>query len=71
MDELQKKGISTRPSTHAIHMLSFYKQKYNLSPLNFTNAFVANDCSISLPLFHGMTKQEQDFGIAKVKEKKI
>jgi perosamine synthetase len=66
MDQLQQQGISTRPATHAVHMLSFYQQKYGLKPEDFSNAFAANDCSISLPLFHGMTEIEQDFVIEKV-----
>ena len=70
MDDLQKKGISTRPATHAVHMLSFYKEKYELNPEDFPIAFAADHCSISLPLFHGMTKQEQDFVIEKVLEYK-
>ena len=68
MEQLQQQGISTRPATHAVHMLSFFKQKYGLRPEDFPNAFVANDCSISLPLFHGMTEAEQDFVIEKVRE---
>lgn len=59
MDELQKNGISTRPATHAVHMLKFYKEKYQLNAEDFPNAYFANDCSISLPLFHGMTEAEQ------------
>ena len=35
MDYLQKVGISTRPATHAVHMLNFYKEKYNLIPGDF------------------------------------
>ena len=68
MDDLQKSGISTRPATHAVHMLSFYKEKYNLKPTDFPNAFAADQCSISLPLFHGMEQSEQDFVIEKVLE---
>jgi len=68
MDQLQQQGISTRPATHAVHMLSFYQQKYGLQPEDFPNAFAANDCSISLPLFHGMTQAEQDFVIEQVRE---
>jgi len=68
MDQLQQQGISTRPATHAVHMLSFYRQKYGLQPEDFPNAFAANDCSISLPLFHGMTKAEQDFVIEQARE---
>jgi perosamine synthetase len=70
MDTLQKKGISTRPATHAAHMLSFYKEKYELMPLDFPNAYIADQCSISLPLFHGMEQSEQGFVIEKVLEYK-
>ncbi len=66
MDKLQQLGISTRPATHAVHMLSFYRRKYSQTPEDFPNAFAANDCSISLPLFHGMTEAEQDFVIEQV-----
>jgi len=59
MDKLQQRGISTRPATHAVHMLAFYREKYELKPADFPNAFAANHCSISLPLFHGMTQAEQ------------
>jgi perosamine synthetase len=66
MDELQQAGISTRPATHAVHMLSYYRQKYQLRPEDFPNAWAANDCSISLPLFHGMSEAEQTHVIEKV-----
>lgn len=59
MEALQIAGISTRPATHAVHMLSFYATKYSLRPEDFPNARAANDCSISLPLFHGMTDAER------------
>jgi perosamine synthetase len=71
MDQLQKAGISTRPATHAVHMLTFYRDKYKLKPTDFPNAFAANDCSISLPLFHGMTTAEQDYVIERVVESAI
>ena len=71
MEELQQAGISTRPATHAVHMLSYYRQKYGLKPADFPSAWAANDCSISLPLFHGMSKSDQDFVIEKVSSYKI
>ena len=66
MDKLQKDGVSTRPATHAVHMLSYYKEKYGIKPVDFPNAYVADQCSISLPLFHGMKEDEQNFVIDKV-----
>ena len=68
MDDLQKSGISTRPATHAVHMLSFYKKKYNLAPEDFPNAYAADQCSISIPLFHGMSETEQIQVISKIKQ---
>jgi perosamine synthetase len=59
MDRLQQRGISTRPGTHAVHMLSFYREKYGLQPHDLPGAWAANDCSISFPLFNGMTEAEQ------------
>lgn len=66
MDRLQQAGISTRPATHAVHMLAFYREKYGLKPEDFPMAYAANDCSISLPLFHGMTEAEQQYVIENV-----
>ncbi len=71
MDSLQQRGISTRPATHAVHMLSFYREKYGHQPADFPNAWAANDCSISLPLFHGMTEAEQDYVIKQVLESQV
>ncbi len=68
MDRLQQAGISTRPATHAVHMLTFYRERYGLVPTDFPNAQAANDCSISLPIFHGMTAAEQQHVIRNVLE---
>jgi dTDP-4-amino-4,6-dideoxygalactose transaminase len=68
MDRLHQAGISTRPATHAVHMLSFYREKYGLASTDFPNARAANDCSISLPIFHGMTGAEQQYVIKNVLE---
>ena len=66
MDRLLKAGISTRPATHAVHMLCFYREKYELQPQDYPNAWAANDCSISIPLFHGMSEAEQAHVIAEI-----
>ena len=68
MDKLQSDGISTRPATHAVHMLSYYRKKYRIESMNFPQAYAADQCSISFPLFHGMKQDEQDFVIEKVLE---
>lgn len=59
MEKLHLEGVATRPATHAVHMLEYYKSKYALSPDSFPAAYVANELSVSLPLFHGIENFEQ------------
>ena len=49
-------------------MLTYYSKKYELKAEDFPNAYRANHCSISLPLFHGMTEGEQQYVIKILKE---
>ena len=58
MEQLQQKGISTRPGTHAVHMLNFYAEKYAISPEDYPGAQMANDQSISIPLHNKMVKED-------------
>lgn len=58
MEQLQQKGISTRPGTHAVHMLNFYADKYAISPEDYPGAQMANDQSISIPLHNKMVKED-------------
>ena len=58
MEILQEKGISTRPGTHAAHMLKFYSDLYNIKPEDFPGAQKANDFSISIPIHNRMNKYD-------------
>ena len=52
-------------------MLTFYRKKYGFKPTHMPNAYAANDCSILLPLFDGITESEQAFVIEQVLGNKI
>jgi dTDP-4-amino-4,6-dideoxygalactose transaminase len=60
MDALEVVGIATRPGTHAVHMLGFYRQKYGLKPEDFPNAYLADRLTFALPLYAQLTDSEQD-----------
>ena len=66
MEALSIEGIGTRPVTHSIHTLSFYREKYNLKPEDFPKAYAANICGFSLPIFPGLTNEEQNIVIKAV-----
>jgi perosamine synthetase len=59
MAALAKQEIQTRPGTHAVHKLGYYRNRYGLLPEQFPNAAIAEDTSITLPIFPGMSEQDQ------------
>ena len=61
MKHLSDAGISTRPGTHAIHLLGYYRKKYGLEPELCPNALNAHYGTITLPLFPGMAEEEQTY----------
>ena len=60
MEVLQRDAIQTRPGTHAVHRLGYYARRYGLRPEDFPNACLAEDTTIALPIFPGMTDEDQD-----------
>jgi len=59
MEILQQQGISTRPGTHAVHMLGAYANRYQLKPEDYPGAYAANEYSMAIPLHNRMV--EEDF----------
>lgn len=71
MDYLLANGISTRPGTHAVHNLEYYAKKYSIKPTDFLNSYIADQCSISLPVFPGLTAEEINFIIEKIQKYEV
>lgn len=61
MLELQEQGIQTKQGTHAVHRLGYYREKYGIKAEDYPMAAYCEDCSITLPIFPGMTKDAQKF----------
>jgi len=67
MEFLQDKGVSTRPETHAVHMLSLYKDKFNIKPEDYP---VAKDCdanSMAIPLHNRMSRDDYEYVVQMIK----
>jgi dTDP-4-amino-4,6-dideoxygalactose transaminase len=61
MEFLQQRGISTRPGTHAVHMLDVYSKMYNIQPNDFPSAFKADQYSMSIPMHNRMTEEDFEY----------
>ncbi len=66
MERLEAAGVATRPGTHAVHMLGYYRQKYGLKPEDFPKAFLADHLTLTLPLYAQMTDEEQEYVIGQL-----
>lgn len=71
MDYLFEKGISTRPGTHAVHNLAYYKEKYKIKSESCMNSLIADKCSIAFPIFPSLKGEESDYIIECIKNYKI
>jgi len=61
MEYLQERGISTRPGTHAVHMLKYYRQKFGLEADDYPGARAANDYSMAIPLHNRMDAEDYKY----------
>jgi perosamine synthetase len=68
MAKLLERGISTRPGTHAIHMLQYYKSRFGLKKEDFPNAALCADTTLALPLHNRMLKEDFSYVIDCIKE---
>ena len=68
MEKLETKSIATRQGTHAVHTLSYYKNKNNFKDSDFLMSYAADRLSIALPLYAGMTDDEFEYVISNIKE---
>ncbi len=68
MDVLADSKIQTRPGTHAVHRLGYYKQKYGLHEDQFPIAKACEETTITLPIFPGMTQQQQQLVVTSLKK---
>ena len=68
MQKLEERGIATRQGTHAVHTLTYYKNRYNLKDEEFLMSYAADRLSIALPLYTEMSDEEFEYVIECMRE---
>ncbi|CAN5364134.1 DegT/DnrJ/EryC1/StrS family aminotransferase [soil metagenome] len=68
MIKLSEQGIQTRPGTHAVHRLGYYREKYALKAEDFPIAAMCEDTTMTLPIFPGITEVQQQQVVSIIKE---
>ena len=67
MDILNERGIATRPGTHAVHMLAYYRDRFGFRASDFPGAQHANDQSMAIPLHNMMVPEDYHYVINALK----
>lgn len=67
MQKLQQQGISTRPGTHAVHMLGYYAKSFGFKPDDFPGARASNDNSMAIPLHNKMCVDDYGYVVKAIK----
>lgn len=58
MDALKNMGVATRPGTHAVHMLGYYRDKFGLRAEDYPGAQASDANSMAIPLHNKMTEDD-------------
>lgn len=67
MEKLQEKGVSSRPGTHALHLLGLYREKYSLNPTDFPAALDCHENSMAIPLHNKMEKEDYKYVVEAIR----
>ncbi|MBO6108594.1 MAG: DegT/DnrJ/EryC1/StrS family aminotransferase [Eubacterium sp.] len=68
MMRLEAEGIATRQGTHAVHMLGYYRNRFGYKPEDYPCAYAADRLSITLPLYVGITEDDQKHIIETIRQ---
>jgi dTDP-4-amino-4,6-dideoxygalactose transaminase len=58
MTRLEQLGVTTRQGTHAPPHLAYYAERYGYRPADFPMAWLAEHCTMTLPLYAGMSETD-------------
>lgn len=66
--ELQERKIGVAVNYRAIHLLTYYRERFGFEPGDFPNAERIGDSTITLPLYPGMSDEQVDTVIDAVRD---
>ncbi|MDS4016037.1 MAG: DegT/DnrJ/EryC1/StrS family aminotransferase [Candidatus Accumulibacter sp.] len=68
MARLQERGISTRPGTHAVHLLGYYRERYGIRPDDYPGARDCDANTMAIPLHNRMSKEDYEYVVRCLRE---
>lgn len=67
MERLQANGVATRPGTHAVHMLGYYRNRYGIKSNDYPGARDCDQNTMAIPLHNKMSAEDYAYVVAAIK----
>ena len=64
METLQARGVATRPGTHAVHTLGYYRQRFGLLPEDYPASLDCARNTMAIPLHNRMSADDYSHVVA-------
>jgi perosamine synthetase len=64
METLQERGIATRPGTHAVHMLGYYRERLGLAADDIPGARACDANTMAIPLHNRMSEDDYEYVVS-------
>ncbi|MBM3503513.1 MAG: DegT/DnrJ/EryC1/StrS family aminotransferase [Alphaproteobacteria bacterium] len=68
MERLQAEGVATRPGTHAVHMLGYYRHTYGTRDDDFPGARDCDRYSMAIPLHNRMSDEDYEYVVRALRQ---
>jgi dTDP-4-amino-4,6-dideoxygalactose transaminase len=68
MEALEKRGVATRPGTHAVHMLGYYRDRFGFDPDRYPGARDCDRYTMTIPLHNQMTAEDYAYVVQAIRE---
>ena len=68
MERLQRQGIATRPGTHSVHLLGYYRDRLGLTPDDYPGARDCDAHPMAIPLHNRMVADDYAHVVAVLKD---
>lgn len=67
MERLQADGVSTRPGTHAIHLLGYYRERFGFAPDDLPGARDCDANTMAIPLHNRMDADDYAYVVERLR----
>ena len=68
METLQQQGIATRPGTHAVHMLKYYRQRFGFRPEDYPGARDCDQNTMAIPLHNKLSPIDYEYVVSALRQ---